>query len=169
MSDCVNMLGLCLPTDMWFNQPLYPPHKYTLAANKSYTLWEGPGIWALREILKRSSQNRSCLSINENLVSSPGYHPILNTIRLGAADVAPLDVVYSWNRFQYLDYSYPSSYSEMVIISKKTTSSISGNILTSVADLYSSIFFLIIPILLILLSCLANKVNKHCATKKTKK
>ena len=20
MSDCVNMLGLCLPTDMWFNQ-----------------------------------------------------------------------------------------------------------------------------------------------------
>ena len=42
----------------------------------------------------------------------------------------------------------------------------SGNILTSVADLYSSIFFLIIPILLILLSCLANKVNIYGATKK---
>ena len=28
---------------------------------------------------------RSCLRINENIVSSPGYHPILNTIRLGAA------------------------------------------------------------------------------------
>ena len=33
------------------------------------------------------NKSRSCLSINENLVSSPGYHPILNTIRLGAAGI----------------------------------------------------------------------------------
>ena len=26
------------------DKPLYPPHKYTLAANKSYTLWEGKKI-----------------------------------------------------------------------------------------------------------------------------
>ena len=55
-----------------------------------------------------------------DLLEDESHHPLLNTVRLGAVDIAPVEVVFNERRFSYLDYSHHVSFTELVIISPRS-------------------------------------------------
>lgn len=73
-----------------------------------------------------------------DVVEDESYHPLLNTVRVGAvgnpypgsgirvcisleiiSDIAPIEVVFNEERFGYLDYSHHVSFTELAIISQR--------------------------------------------------
>ena len=60
----------------------------------------GPGIWTVKALL-RLLQHEYELVFSTNIVPQQGYHPLLNTIRVGAAGILKLfniwvDVNQAW-------------------------------------------------------------------------
>ena len=58
----------------------------------------GPGIWTIQALMKRL-KNSYKLEFSEDLVAQDGYHPLLNTIRIGAAG-NKINVEFSWNTIE---------------------------------------------------------------------